>query len=459
MRVLVLNPPGPGGVRYSRDGRCQSDEGAWLDTFPPTMLASVAGALRVEHQVVITDCIGERLGMDALMERVEALDPDAVVCNTATPTIAADMAALAAVKGSCDALTLAYGEHVTARAAELLKDQPALDVAVLGEAETPVLRALRGEERIPGTAVRGWTGEPWLEPELDTLPFPAYDLLPTYRFPLTGEPWLFVRDGRGCPYNCSFCVMPRLGGRRARFHSSEYMLDQLTWVVERLGIRLWMLWDELATLDRGRMERLCDLLVGSGLAERARWFCTTRADQFDQALAQRMHAAGCRMVSFGVESGSQHVLDRCGKGITVEQVRQAVAAAGDAGMHTIGHCIIGLPGEDEESARATVDLAIESGLDFAQFYTATPFPGSAFHEEAVREGWFVDGDWGAVEQGTAAVSYPHLPAERIAELRREAYRAFYLRPKAAVSVATMTTPRALLDLPRMTLGFLGWMGR
>jgi radical SAM superfamily enzyme YgiQ (UPF0313 family) len=218
-----------------------------------------------------------------------------------------------------------------------------------------------------------------------------------------------------------------------------------------------MLWDELATFDRKRMESMCDMMVEKGLNKKCKWFCTARVDYFDNELAKRMKQAGCRMISFGLESGSQRVLDTNKKGITLEQSRKAVKAARDNGIRTIGHFIIGLPGSDEMTEEETSKFARDLKLDFAQFYIATPFPGSKFYTMAIENNWIEVKDWKKVEQGSATVSYPLFPAKRIEYCRRKAYHDFYMRPRTIWSGLTMMSLHQMLKLPIYVATFLKWM--
>ena len=456
VKVLVLNPPVE-DTRFNRNDRCQSEEDAWLDTFPPVTFASIAGVVREVHEVKVIDCIGSRLSFDECMSYVRDFSPNFTVLNTSTPTACFDMDVAKHIKDETGSKIIVYGEHVTARFKELLDEYDHLDFCILGEPETPVMNIISGNAECPGVATREWKGGVWQEKELDKLPFPAYDLLPDYFFALTGEKWMFVRSGRGCPYGCIYCVIPMLAGRKVRYHSPEYMIKQFKWIADDLGIRLFMLWDDISTVDRKRMEKMCQMMIDEGLDKKLKWFCTTRVDRFDFKLAKIMRKAGCRMMTFGIESGNQKVLDLNGKGITLSQTRKAMKAAHDAGIRTIGHFIIGLVGSSPETERETIDFAKELDLDFAQFYVATPFPGSKFYHMACKNKWFEGEDWSAVEQASAVVSYPNFSAKEIQEWRRRAYLEFYLRPSAIYRGLSMISFRQLLRMPKYFFAFVRWM--
>jgi anaerobic magnesium-protoporphyrin IX monomethyl ester cyclase len=452
MRVLLLNPPAPGG--QSRDGRCQTEGSAWLSAFPPTTFASIAGCVRQKHELLILDCIGSGMQAEGALAAAKAFGPDFVILNTSTPTIDSDLLLAGGVRAATGAKITAYGEYVSARRSELVAGGRA-DYAICGEPETPIMNLLAGRPKSAGVAFAGWDGGHWTEPDLDSLPFPAYDLLPPYSYPLTGERWMFVRTGRGCPHKCVFCVEPAISPR-PRHHSVGYLMRQFKWLRDVLGIGVFMFWEETATLDRAHMLRLCDAMVADGLAKRVKWMCTTRVDRFDDGLAAGMRAAGCVMVSFGFESGVQEVLDANCKGITLEQSRRAAESAKRNGLRTIGHFIIGLMGDTPERARRTGRFARELRLDFAQFYVATPFHSSEFRSIAVKNGWLLEGAGAGASQAAPLISYPDFTSGEMQKARREAYIRFYLRPGPVWSSIAARSPVKILSMPLQALSFSRW---
>jgi radical SAM superfamily enzyme YgiQ (UPF0313 family) len=400
------------------------------------------------------DCIGAGIGYDKALGEAVDFAPAYIVLNTSTPTIDSDLSIAKRIKTATGAKVIAYGTDVTVRYKDILSAS-LVDYAILGDPETPIMRVLSGDFRVAGVATDDWDGGVWSEPDLDALPLPAYDLLPVYRYPLTMQRWMFIRTGRGCPFGCIFCIEPTVSPR-PRVHSVKYMIRQIKWVVDELHIPLMMFWEEVATLDRKHMLTLCEEIVKEGLQRRFKWFCTTRADRFDDEIAKKMAQAGCRMVAFGLESGNQAILDRNGKGLSLTDSKGAVLAAKNHGILTIGHFIIGLVGETPETVAETSKFARELGLDFAQFYAATPFPGTKFHELAIENGWLQSHDSGVIQQGLATVSYPGLSMQDIQRHRRWAYLRFYLRPQAIYSSLKARSLRGILELPSQALKFSGW---
>lgn len=454
MKVLVLNPPAF-GTRFTREGRCQSESDTWLENFPPSTLASVAGTVREKHDVKLIDCIGANISFDEMIKQAREFNPDFTVIDTSTPTIETDIKTAEEIK-KIGSKTILYGEHITARYKELVKNK-ALDYLIIGEPDTPIMNILEGKPKSKGVAFENFDGGIWQETDLDKLPFPAYDLLPPYKYPLTLERWTFVRSGRGCPFNCVYCIVPLVTGRKVRYHSSEYMIKQLQWL-DSIGIHVWMFWDELATLNKQRMIEICDGIKRLGLNKRNKWFCTTRVDVFDEELAKNMSSAGCKMIAFGLESGNQQVLDNVRKQTNLKQAERAVGFAKKYKMRTIGHFILGLPGSSEKTEQQSINFAKKLKLDFVQFYIATPFPGSEFYKKVQENNWFKDKNWEKVEQGSVAISYPNFPSERIHYMRRKAYLSFYLRPSAIYRGLTAMSPKAILKMPFSYIPtFFRWM--
>lgn len=450
-KVLCINPPAPEKFgRLTRDGRCQSEESTWSVPFPATTIVAIAGHVRqAGHQVELVDCIGEDIGWEELKLRIKKFKPDVVIINTATPSIYSDLkTAMLAKKINPKAKVAVFGTLPTDLPSEIKKIEPAVDYCLRGDPETPALMVTEGK-RPPR--------EIWREKDLNKLGMPAYDLLPKYYFPLNQKRWIWLIDGKGCPYRCIYCVEPKLSGRTARYKNPSVVVKEMDFVVNKLKIPTIMFWDELFTLNKKRCEEICRLIIKRGLNKRCLWMATTRVDKVDFELLSLMKKAGCWMVAFGLESGNQKVLDGVKKDITLSQARKAVAAAKKAGMKTLGHFIAGLPGSSPKTEAETIKFAKELDLDFAQFYTCTAFAGSELYEIALKKNWLSVPDWRGVEQGTANVGYPNFPASEIQKWRRKAYFSFYFRPRFFYNLIRCLSPQAILYLIPRGFKFINWM--
>jgi radical SAM superfamily enzyme YgiQ (UPF0313 family) len=467
MRVLLVNPPAADGVRQVREGRCMQRAGAWTAVWTPISLATCAAVLRQRgHQVRLRDCIVESVGFDRLAHIIAAFGPDLLVFNAVTPSIISDLSTARLAKSLDPAiLCAAIGIHGTALPRETLELEPALDLVVRGEPEMTVAELAEGGD-ISAVAGVSWRADGALThnpdrsfvQDLDQLPFPAWDLIQTdlYRMPFSGERFLLLGTGRGCPYRCTFCADRTYYGNRLRLRSPTSVADEIERNIRDFGIRDFLFWSESFTLSRRFACAVAEEIVRRRIE--VRWVCNSRVDHVDRELLELFRRAGCWMIGYGIESGVQRILDSVRKGVTVEQARAAVAASHAAGLQVTGHCVLGFPGETRADILQTIRFARELDLDFAQFYCAVPFPGSELYDEARAAGWITTDHWSRFEQNFSVLTTPQLTAQEVMELRRAAYRRFYLRPN--LIARTLKRTQSLQQFGRLAgavKDFLTWV--
>jgi radical SAM superfamily enzyme YgiQ (UPF0313 family) len=468
--ILLFNPPAPDGRGYTREGRCTQEAGVWGTQWPPLTLATAAALLRRDgHRVTLRDYPATGIDLLSLTEDLRTLRPGFAIWSTGTPTLSFDIDIARVVRGNAPkSVTAVIGTHVTVRPEEALCE-PALNIVVRGEPEGIIRELCRCAgmwAEVPGISWRDTEGgairhnpdAPPLEPE--AIPPPAWDGLDldAYRLPLKGRRFLMVAPVRGCPWRCSFCTAPLYYGHRLRRRPVASVVDELADNVARFGIHEFFVWADTFTADLSYVREFCGAILESGL--RISWTCNSRVDTIDPETLRMMKEAGLWMISYGLESGNDAILAASGKGITAAQSREAVKLANRLGIRTAGHFMFGLPGETEETMAETLALALSLPLDIAQFYTAAPFPGTALYDDALREGWLKEAGKGggrAFAQNSAVMELPGLPAARVDAFRRDAYRRFYLRPRAAARVVSMVEPRALAGLMPALRRFLIWL--
>ena len=439
-RVLLANPPADHGVRQVREGRCMQRAGAWTAVWTPISLAYCAAVLRdAGAEVALRDCIVEEIDFRQLAGIVADFRPDLVVLNVVTPSVESDLSTAEWIKCAHPAARIAaIGIHGTALPDSCFAMQKALDFVVRGEPEFTVRDLALGGLEDPGrVAGVSWArngnvahnpDRPFIA-DLDALPFPAWDLIQRDRYlmPFTEERFLLVGTGRGCPFRCRFCADSAYYGKAVRLRSPVRVADELERNLSEYGIGQFLFWSESFTLNRPYAAAVADEIARRRLP--VRWVCNSRVDQVDADLLERFARAGCWMIGYGIESGSQEILDAMRKGTTLEQAAAAVAMAKQAGLQVTAHCVLGFPGETRETAERGIEFVIALDVDFAQFYCAVPFPGSELYADAEREGWISSRDWRRFEQNFSVLTTPTLAAEETMELRRLAYRRFYMRPR------------------------------
>ena len=440
MRVLLFNLPGPNGKAYIREGRCEQRLSSFMYRMLPVSLPSTAGLLRAKgHQVRILDASTPRMKPGAIPHELRQFDPHLVVMAVSTPTYESDVAVIEDVAGWTKAHLSAIGVHVTAMPGETLAESR-LHSVVRGEPEwtvadlTAALSSGSDLDTVKGLSFRRPDGEIVHNPErgfdgdLDELPPPAHDLVheEDYFLPILNRPYTLIVPSRGCPHHCTYCTAPFYYGKRLRQRTPARVVDEIEQIARRGVVKDFTMWSDTFTLDRTFVLHLCRELQARRLG--IRWMCNSRVDSIDAEMLAAMRASGCIGISFGIESGVQVILDNVRKGTTVEQGRTAVHMAKAAGIQTLGHFMLGLPGETPATIRQTIDYAKEIDPDWAQFYCATPFPGTAFREEVKRAGYLIDASWGDHEFNKPTISTPFLSAAELNRARVRAYITFYSRP-------------------------------
>ena len=402
MRIVLFHPRG-----YQLDP-AKRNISSLACIMPPAGLASIASVLRkAGHKVTITDAaLFYRVTNKEWAARIIKMKPDMVGFSVTTPAFN-DAYEICSLIKECapDIKTVLGGVHASWGKEKLMGDFPAIDHIISGEGEN-AFRALaegftdydsiysrNGSEVIRGT-------QPILPCVLDELPFPAYDLLKgfprDYLMPLFGyprHPGANIISSRGCVYSCSYCDRS-VFGKSFRWNSPEYTFQQILWLNREFGIRHINFYDDLFTLNRNRVEELCLRLSSSRLP--VTFNCIVRIGHIDRDMIGLLKKGGCWMVSVGIESGDQKLLDEHKDGLTVEDIRHDIQVLHDCGLWVKGLFMMGLPGETEESIIKTREFALSLPLKDANLTAFTPFPGAPVSGRIEELGFF-DNDWSKMD--------------------------------------------------------------
>ncbi len=412
-------------------------------TSPPLGIGYIASYLREtgNHQVKIYDGLLQYSRDLDFIDTLTSFSPDVVgISGQTTPSIYDVYQTARIVKNHNPAtLVIVGGAHVTFQDEQALIECPEIDAVVRGEGEvtTKVLLEQICENRydatVQGTTTRVGTNiiknpdRPYVA-DLDTLPFPAYDLLdlPTY-FP-RGNRIAPMITSRGCPYQCTFCSSSRITGKRWRGRSAKNVVTEITLLQDKYGVRDVTFIDDLFTFDYQRVEDICSMMLEE--VDDIGWTCSSRADIMTRhpKLVEYLKDAGCHTIYIGAESGSQRILDKIKKGIRLSQIISAVKRAKDVGLEVVLSFILGIPGETYRDIRSTIDFACKLDPDLAQFTICTPYPGTPIYEEAIENGWLTVLDWSQFTVLESIMDLPGLPRESIKKHLTRAYYRFYTRP-------------------------------
>jgi anaerobic magnesium-protoporphyrin IX monomethyl ester cyclase len=280
---------------------------------------------------------------------------------------------------------------------------------------------------------------------LDELPFPARHLLPSMEHYSMSYDWegrkpdATIFSSRGCPFNCIYCASKVMWKRRVRFRSAQNVLAEVDHLVKDCGVREILFYDDHFTLNKERLYAIC-----RGLIERKydlTWCCLSRVDSIDIETARLMKKSGCHMMSFGVESGSQMVLDAMNKGVKVQQIVDAFRTCRRAGINTKASFIFGGPKETKETVMETRRLIRQILPDYVWFFIMTPMPGTELYRLHQESGMACD-EWSMYDQTTYTKFYgTKLTYEELRKAVFESYKGYYLSAPYVFSTLSKLSTR------------------
>lgn len=377
---------------------------------PPLGIGYLGAVLKsLGHQVRILDM--EPLGIDFRMlpKRIGDISPDVVGVSFMTSQYSYAMKCFAASRSTApDAVTVAGGVHTSALPLDVMKNAD-IDFAVLGEGETTLselVESLGGGQsawgKIPGLVYR-IDGQPVVNPprglrgNLDEIPMPLWEELgrAKYKDIPTGigkEVDVFpLITGRGCPNDCNFCASGVIFHRMLRMRSPGNVFHEMEVLHDRFEARHFNFLDDTLTIGKKNLIQLCEMIIRAKWD--IEWRCTARVDTVDLELLKTMKRAGCRMVTYGVESGDSRILRNIRKNIDLAQVRDAFRLTREANLQSMGLFMVGNLGENRESVQNTIDFIETLEADFVSCSILTPYPGTEIYEIAKSKGWLRGADW------------------------------------------------------------------
>jgi hopanoid biosynthesis associated radical SAM protein HpnJ len=449
LRTLFLHPPaadgfdGGAGSRYQARREIRS---FWYPTWLAQPAALVPGSRLV-------DAPPDGLALGDVLPLARRYD--LCVIHTSTPSFPADARVAAALKAEHPDLRIGMvGPAVGVTPEQSLASAPAVDFVTRGEFDLTIQEVAEGKplDRIRGLVYRdearlvATAHRPPLE-DMDSLPF----VTPVYKRDLTVEnyaigylrhPYVSLYTGRGCRSRCTFCLWPQtIGGQRYRTRSPEHVAEEMA-LARRLfpQVNEFFFDDDTFTDDLPRAEAIARRLGPLGIT----WSVNAKANVPYETL-KVLRDNGLRLLLVGYESGSQFILNNIRKGIRLDGARRFAREARRLGIVVHGTFILGLPGETRETIQETIRFACEIEPDTIQVSLAAPYPGTALHAEAVRNGWLeTEALVDATGVQRSALGYPHLPGTEIFHSLDAFYRRFYFRPRKMISLG-----RAMLRDPAL----------
>ncbi|HHT9117294.1 MAG TPA: B12-binding domain-containing radical SAM protein [Candidatus Hypogeohydataceae bacterium YC38] len=442
MKVLLITPPTKHMIPIVEPKLVMEEVGF----YPPLGLMYLASFLEKEtqHEVSIIDSVVEGLDYPALEAKIKEFEPDLVGIQSFTQTLVDAVKVAEMVKAiDKDIHVCMGGTHATLYPQETIA-LPHVDTAIVGEGETSfthLVESLSKDQDLSqvsgllfkknGHVARN-EPKPYTK-ELDRLPFPARHLTPVekyYSIIEADSPMTTMISTRGCPYNCIFCL-GSVERTLYRERTPGNVVDEMEQCVKE-GFKDIFFWDSIFTINKRRVMSICQEIQERGL--KITWSVRSRIDQTDEEMLQKMRAAGCRRIQYGIESGSNRTLSSLRKGISLKQISEGVARVKSLGFTVYGDFMVGSPGETREDVINTINFAIALDLDYVNFSVVTPYSHTELYDLGFKKGLYNKDYWKEFAKNPKEGFVPevweeNLSREELNELLTTAYRSFYLRPR------------------------------
>jgi anaerobic magnesium-protoporphyrin IX monomethyl ester cyclase len=458
MRVLFLNPPFH--PRFSREQRSPAVTKSGTLYYPKWLATAAGVAIQNGHDVDLVDAPAGNFSVQAVIDRIQAKNIEAVICDTSTPSILNDVSVVEALVAANPSLhVLMVGRHVSSLPKETLAMSNSLQAVAIREYEYTVRDWIAAKasgadlSAVDGLVWRKSTGEIITNKQreaiknLDELPFVSevykrFLHTPDYFYGHSLWPLVVFDTSRGCPYHCSFCVYPQtFSGHTMRYRSVSHVADEFEFVAKEMPeIKTVMLEDD--TFDAN-----CRADIGA-----------------DVEFLSVVHKAGARLFCVGFESGDVDVINGMKKNNDDrrdskyhEEAHKFVRRCQDAGIMVHGCFMVGNLNETPASMEKTLDFAKKLRPDTAQFFPIMVYPGTVAYQEAKKREYIQIEDWGAwlTKDGlhNSVVTLPNITHEQLVSFCDRARRSFYLAP-SYLSYKLKQSLKDRRELQRNVKGFL-----
>jgi anaerobic magnesium-protoporphyrin IX monomethyl ester cyclase len=443
MKVLLLYPPQTDSVK-SYLSHLENEEGIGFK--PPLGLLYIATYLKKKtcHDIKIVDCHVYRYTYEQVVDVVARYRPDVVGITGWTDFWYSATKTVSLIKKRFPSTFIVMGgPHVLCYPNETLQ-YPGINAIVAGDGEVAMARILECVESgvykngIPGVhfKVFGIHGNIFYhETDIDSLPSPDRSLLPIELYSsVLGRDRLITTmiTSRGCPYSCVFC---KIHLQKPVSHSIEKVLSDFDHI-HRLGIKEVEIYDDTFTWSHDRVVGIC-----KGLIERnykIKWAIRDRVSNVTEETLKWLKKAGCIRIHYGIESGSNEILKRVKKRITVEKAVTAIQLARKTGFQILTFFMIGLPGETVRDIRETIEFSLGLDSDYCQYSITIPYPGTEMYMEGIKKETYKTDFWREFACNPTpnfVIPFGHfskISLENMIRLRNKAILRYYFRPKIII---------------------------
>ncbi len=446
-KVLLFYPP---GALFQRgEDRCQQniDDGSAQAMRACNDLGYAAAVLlQSGYQVKLQDYQTQGDTFEMLEKDMDEFDPDMIMMSITNTTIFDDIKVINRLCEKHHPIVVLKGALFFAPEQAMLDmiDFTNVDYLIGGEIDFCIgkiadycFKGIGKPEEINNILYKDAEGKMiptrfhvW-DDDLDAQPFPARQLMNNslYIRPDTKETMATIQTARGCPSQCVFCLTPEISGKRVRFRSPQNVLEEMIECYEQFGIRNFFFKADTFTINPEWVKEMCELIIQSKLYGKIQFTANSRVRPLKKETLELMKKAGCFLVAFGFESGSDEMLQKMRKGATVEENRQAAHWCKEVGLPFWGYFVIGFPWETKEDILLTKKLVLETDPDFIEVTIALPFYGTPMYETCKKEGLLAKSVLGSDFFHSSTKGTMHLTIDEVMKLRKDILLSFYLRPQ------------------------------
>jgi anaerobic magnesium-protoporphyrin IX monomethyl ester cyclase len=374
----------------------------------PYNLGLIASMIESEHEVSILDANMEKLSKEEFFDRIKENNPDVVGISVLTNEYgdAAIIAADIVKKVNQKIKTIVGGVHATSNPHVVIKN-PNVNYVISGEGEyvfKDLCNFFDGKKELPENGIVYKkdgeiidTGRASFIHDLDALPLPAYHLVDfaKYANEIQREsvdrprdiPYARILTSRGCPFNCCFCEVETISGKKPRVRSPEHIIKEIEWLKEKYGIKALIFDDDNLFIYKDRAKKLLQLMIDKKL--NLKWNAIAVAIfKLDEELVELMKESGCQYIDVAIESGVERVLkDIIHKPLDLDYARHMIKKIKELDIDLAANFVIGFPGETWNEIRQTIKFAEEIDVDYTKIFIATPLPNTELYRIAKEKGY------------------------------------------------------------------------
>lgn len=445
-KVMLIYPPGKIYQRGEDRSQGNVEDSTSTSIRACNDLGYAASMLEVNgYEIFLRDYQSEKQAARDLENDFLSFNPDVLFVSITNATIHNDIQVVRNLKQQKpDLMIILKGSIFFNAEYDMLKqlDLADIDYLIGGESDFIISRLLNSVFKLDAdiSEVNGilyklenkWIKtkfDTW-DNDLDSLKFPDRSKMNNmlYKRPDTGEPQATITTSRGCAASCIYCLTPKISGTKVRLRSPKNIYMELLECYTKYNIKNFFFKSDTFTMNKAWVKELCEYIINSELHGKIQWVANSRVNPLEKETLELMKKAGCWLVAFGFESGSEETMKKIKKGAKVEDNLLAAKYAKEVGLKIFGFYLIGLPWEDKSHIRDTFNMMFKINADFVEVHIATPYHGTGLYKIAQEENLINETVLGKDYFNAPTIGTKFLNIKEIEDMKKKVLLRYHLRP-------------------------------